>query len=334
VLSIGRLAPGRQAAAYFLERVGCPLDYWQQMIAAVLRGYLHAAALSGRSVRDILAWSSRPTDPTPVRILKSEPQAAGGWAEELAAQAGADPKQRDSVWSGVRRAVDSLADPRVLDTCSPSPQDGFDPAAFLRDHGSLYLLGSTGAQLTVAPLISALLEDLLDTAHTLAAGSAHGRLDPPVLLVLDEAANIAPIPTLPNLLADGGGCGITPVVVLQSLAQARARWGEAGADAMWDAATTKVIFGGLAHADDLNKISRLAGEIDAPHLTCSHGNAGPSHSTTTRRLPVLPLERLRCLPAGHALVLARRCPPAQVRLTPWWQHPTHPGPNRQMRSPR
>ncbi|MCW2573182.1 MAG: hypothetical protein JWO88_3240 [Frankiales bacterium] len=72
MLSIGRLAPGRQAAAYFLERVGCPLDYWQQMIAVVLRGYLHAAALSGRAVRDILAWSSRPSDPTPVRILKSE----------------------------------------------------------------------------------------------------------------------------------------------------------------------------------------------------------------------------------------------------------------------
>jgi hypothetical protein len=28
VLSIGRLAPGRQAAAYFLERVGCPLEYY------------------------------------------------------------------------------------------------------------------------------------------------------------------------------------------------------------------------------------------------------------------------------------------------------------------
>lgn len=300
-------------------------DYWQQMVAAVLRSYLHAAALTGRSVGDILAWASRPTDPTPVRILKSEPAAAGGWAEELAAQAGADPRQRDSVWSGIRRAVDSLADPRVLATCSPTTGDAFDPAAFLRDNGTLYLLGTTGAQLSVAPLIAALLEDLLDTARTLAATSPQGRLDPPLLLLLDEAANIAPIPTLPNLLADGGGTGITTVVVLQSLAQARARWGASGADAIWDAATTKIILGGLAHADDLQRISRLAGEIDLPHMTRSHGNGGPSHSLTTRRLPALPLERLRCLPAGQALLLARRCPPAQVRLTPWWQHPSQNG---------
>jgi type IV secretion system protein VirD4 len=53
-----------------------------------------------------------------------------------------------------------------------------------------------------------------------------------VSLRQDEAANIAPIPSLPNLLADGGGSGITTVCVLQSLAQARARWGPAGADAM------------------------------------------------------------------------------------------------------
>lgn len=303
-------------------------EYWQQMTAAVLRGYLHAAALTDRPVGDVLAWASRPNDPTPIRILRSESTAAPGWAEELAAQAGADPRQRDSVWSGVRRAVDSLADPRVLEACSPAPGEAFDPTAFLQQHGSLYLLGTTGAQLSVAPLITALLEDLLDTARTLAAAAPHGRLDPPLLLLLDEAANIAPIPTLPNLLADGGGSGITTVTVLQSLAQARARWGEAGADAMWDAATTKIVLGGLAHADDLQRISRLAGDVDSPHITHSRGSGGPSRSTTTRRLPALPLDRIRCLPAGQVLVLARRCPPAQVQLTPWWQHPTQTAPAR------
>jgi type IV secretion system protein VirD4 len=301
-------------------------EYWQQMTAAVLRGYLHAAALTGRPVTEVLSWASRPGDPTPVRILRGESAAAPGWAEELAAQAGADPWQRDSVWSGVRRAVDSLADPRVLDTCTPEAGEAFDPAGFLRDNGTLYLLGTTGAQLSVAPLITALLEDLLDTARTLAAAAPHGRLDPSLLLLLDEAANIAPIPSLPNLLADGGGAGITTVAVLQSLAQARARWGDAGADAMWDASTTKIVLGGLAHADDLQRISRLAGDIDLPHVTHSRGSGGPSRSTTTRRLPALPLERIRCLPAGQALVLARRCPPVEVRLTPWWQHPSQPLP--------
>ena len=146
----------------------------------------------------------------------------------------------------------------------------------------------------------------------------------PVIVVVIAAVVEGPmleVCTVP-FVADGGGVGITTVTVLQSLAQARSRWGDAGADAMWDAATTKVIFGGLAHAEDLTRISRLAGEIDAPHVTHNTGNGGGSRSVTSHRIPALPLERIRCLPAGQALVLARRCPPAQVRLTPWWQHPT------------
>lgn len=304
-------------------------EYWQQMTAAVLRTYLHAAALTGRPISDVLAWASRPSDPTPVRILRQESAAAGGWAEELAAQAGADPRQRDSVWSGVRRAVDSLADPRVLDACSPDTVDAFDPHEFLDANGSLYLLGTTGVQLSVAPLITALLEDLLDTARKRAAALPGGRLDPPLLLLLDEAANIAPIPSLPNLMSDGGGSGITTVAVLQSLAQARARWGETGADSMWDAATTKVVLGGLAHAEDLHRISRLAGDIDRPLVTRSTGANGPSRSVTSQRLPALPLERIRCLPAGQALVLARRVAPVHVQLDPWWQHPTQQSRTRQ-----
>lgn len=297
--------------------------YWQLMSAAVLRCYLHAAALTGRPIGDLLAWAARPADPTPVRILRDESGACPGWAEELAAQANADPKQRDTVWSGVRRAVDCLADPRVVTACSPASEEAFDPTAFLTGNASLYLLGATGVQLSVAPLITALLEDVLDTARERAAHSPHGRLDPPLLLLLDEAANIAPIPSLPNLLADGGGVGITTVAVLQSLAQARSRWGDAAADAMVDAATTKVVLGGLAHADDLARLSKLAGEIDIPLHTHSHGPGGPSRSTSTQRQPVLPIDRIRTLPTGQALVLARRYAPVQVQLRPYWQHPRY-----------
>jgi type IV secretion system protein VirD4 len=296
-------------------------DYWQGMAEAVLRCYLHAAALDGRTIRDVITWSARPGDPTPVRILRTHPDAAPGWVEELAVQVGGEPRQRDSVWNSVRRAFDSLADPRVLDACSPPPGEALDLAEFIRSSGTLYLLGSTGTQLTVAPLITALVEALVDTARTLGAATPGRRLDPPLTVLLDEAANIAPIPSLPNLLADGGGSGITTICVLQSLAQARARWEQAGADAMWDAATTKVVFGGLAHAEDLHRISQLAGEIDDPVTTRSHGVGGASTSIAPRRLPALPIEVLRTLPEGTAIVLARRTPPVHARLTPWWDGP-------------
>lgn len=293
-------------------------EFWDAMAQAVLRCYLHAADLAGLPVREILAWVGRPADPAPVRILRAHQAAAVGWADELAAQASADPRQRDSVWAGVRRAFDALADPRVLDACSPVPSDAFSPARFLEGHASLYLVGSAGAQLSVAPLIAALIEDVVECARRRAAHSPQGRLDPPLLLLLDEAANIAPIPSLPSLLCDGGGCGITTVAVLQSLAQARARWGEAHAETMWDAATIKVILGGLAHAEDLQRISRLAGEVDDVVESHSRGSTGRSVSTTVRRLPALPVERLRGLPVGRAIVLGRRVQPVEAQLTPHW----------------
>jgi hypothetical protein len=81
------------------------------------------------------------------------------------------------------------------------------------------------------------------------------------------------------------------------------------------------VLGGLAHADDLARISRLAGDIDDPVRTRSHGPTGPAVSVSPRRLPALPIERLRTLPAGHAIVLARRTPPVHAVLTPWWDGP-------------
>lgn len=88
-----------------------------------------------------------------------------------------------------------------------------------------------------------------------------------------------------------------------------------------DAATTKVVLGGLAHADDLSRISRLAGDVDDQVHTRSYGPAGPAGSVSPRRLPALPVERLRTLPVGQAIVLARRTPPVQAVLTPWWAGP-------------
>jgi type IV secretion system protein VirD4 len=320
LVAIGR-ARALAAASKFAVGTTTNGDYWQAMTEAVLRCYLHAAALSGRPASELMVWTSQPTDPTPVRILRAESAAAPGWAEELASQAAADPRQRDSVWSGVRRAFDCLADPRVLDACSPTDDDGFDPTVFLTGNGTLYLLGDTDSQLSVAPLISALLEDLLGVARRGAAHSAGGRLDPPLLLLLDEAANIAPIPSLHNLLADGGGTGITTVAVLQSLAQARHRWGQPAAEALWDAATTKVVLGGLAQADDLQRISRLAGDIDEPTVTRTTGPGGGSMSVAERRLPALPVEMLRTLPQGQAVVLARHTAPVLTRLRPWTDLP-------------
>ncbi len=131
----------------------------------------------------------------------------------------------------VGNALASLADPRVLAAVSPSDGESFDPADILSCRGTLYLLGTASGTSATAGLVSALIEDAVEVARRMAAASPGARPDPPLTLILDEAASY-PLPSLGPLMSEGGGTGITTMVVLQSLAQARDRWGSetAGAD--------------------------------------------------------------------------------------------------------
>src|SRR5699024_7266778 len=137
-----------------------------------------------------------------------------------------------------------------------------DPKTFITRCGTLYLVGTATGAGAAANLVSAFIEDILETARHLAADKPGARLDPPVTVMLNEIGNLAPLPSLPTLMSEGGGTGICTWAVLQSLAQARHKWGEQAAATVWDACTTKIILGGGANAGDLKNLSALIGERD------------------------------------------------------------------------
>ncbi|MCR1785938.1 type IV secretory system conjugative DNA transfer family protein [Nocardioides carbamazepini] len=293
--------------------------FWEGRTRAALQALLHAAALEKLSTRTLFEWSLSPAAAADaVGILSSHPRAATGWRESLDAMINADPRTRDSIWMAVSQALASLADPRVLDALSPRPGEEFDPTTFLADNGTLYLLATGAGAGASWPLVAALIEDLTETARHLAAASAGARLDPPLLLALDEIGNLAPLPSLPVLMAEGGGTGITTMPVLQSLSQARNRWGDHAANTIWDASIVKVILGGASASKDLQELSVLIGERDEQTDTIAIGDHGTrSLQRPTRRAPIMPPERIRTFPFGKALVLLRSSPPLVVDLRTW-----------------
>ncbi len=311
-------ARGLAAGAGFGRAVS-DSDFWAGQTETALRCLLHAAALDNRRAVDLYRWSLNPTlAEDAVTILNRSTTAADGWADALDASIHSDPRTRDSIWLGVRQSLAALADPDVLAAVEPKAGESFDPAAFLRESGTLYLLASAVASGSCAPLVAAFVEDITETARALAARSPGARLDPPLLLALDEIANLTPLPSLPSLMAEGGGSGITTLAVLQSLAQARARWGEHAADAIWDAATVKIVLGGLAKYRDLDDVARLVGEVDELTETRSRGRAGDrSSSTSVRTIPVMPASVLRTLPFGTAVLLLRQTKPTVIDLAAW-----------------
>jgi type IV secretory pathway TraG/TraD family ATPase VirD4 len=293
--------------------------FWEGKTAAAIQALLHAAALDGRDARTLYQWALNPTAAADaVHILQSSPGAAEGWADSLGSMIDSDPRTRDSIWQGVGLAFNALADPRVLDAVMPQAGEDFNPEAFLSEHGTLYLLATGAGAGASAALVAAFIEDLTETARRRAARSPAARLDPPLLLALDEIGNLGPLPSLPTLMADGGGTGITTLTVLQSLAQARQKWGENRAAAIWDAAIVKIILGGASHSRDLQDLSTLIGERDeATGSTTTDAGGGRSHQRSIRRVSTLPPDALRTMPFGLGTVLLRAAPPIITDLRPW-----------------
>jgi Type IV secretory pathway, VirD4 components len=292
--------------------------FWQAQTESAIRAFLHAAALDGRGAAELYRWSLDPAAAgEAVRVLNASGRAAPGWADALDAVINGDPRTRDNSWAGIRIALSPLADPRVLSAVTPALGRDFDPKAFLTQRGTLYLLGTASGVGAAANLVAAFIEDVLDVARRLAAAAPTTRLDPPLALLLDEAANYA-LPSLPSLISEGGGSGITTVAVLQSLAQARARWGEHEGAAIWDAASVKVILGGSTNARDLQDLAALIGERDETIDSISRDHRGQrSVSSSVRRVPILDTGRLRTLPFGTGIVLHRAVAPIVADLIPW-----------------
>lgn len=291
---------------------------WQKRSLIVLQGLLHAAALSGEGVKAFRRWSSSPVLAREALEVLGRPGAALGWQADLMGILEDDPRNTSNSWIGVSAAVAPLSSPRVLAALDPQDEsEEFDPKRFIRDRGTLYLIGTKAGAAAAGPYLSALIDDIDNAAREMAFVSPGGRLDPPLSLILDEIANLAPWPGLPVALADGGGIGISTLVVLQSLSQARSGWSIDEASTIWDSAIIKVIFGGGSDERDLRSLAGLLGERSLTLTTRSWSSQGRQDGEQIRETPVISLDEIRRLPVGTALMLGRRTRPILLDLREW-----------------
>lgn len=179
----------------------------------------------------------------------------------------------------------------------------------------------------IAPLIAALVDSIAQAAVELAARHEDGRLGEPLLLALDEVANIAPLDSLPALVSEGGGRGIITVWAAQNLSQLRDRYGAEKAKAILAATGVKIVFGGLTISEDLTEISSWAGEKEIVREGRSRTPTGffAAQITTSQyleRVPVLSVGELQQLPQGIATLFYRSYPVELVRVTPAGLEPT------------
>ena len=205
----------RRARAFAAGTVGAATHgddaavFYAAQCANVLQCFFHAAALTGRTLDDILAWVANPaTASVATDILTRHPYAAPHWAGMLDRALNGDPRTSANTTATVHQAMDIFFQPAIRARCVPTPGNpATDLRALITEKGTLYLLGRDDPYLSAAPMMTAVAEDILDTVLAVAYAAPHGRLTPPWLSVLDELPSTAPLPTLATRMANDRALG-------------------------------------------------------------------------------------------------------------------------------
>jgi type IV secretory pathway TraG/TraD family ATPase VirD4 len=288
----------------------------------LLANYLLAGALSKISLTDTVAWLYHTGDRTAVDILTRHGFTLA--AAKLAGTLDYPDKQRAGILGVARKLVDVLAEPTVTRWVTP-PSGGtipeFTAERFAHTTDTLYLVSQEGPG-SAAPLVAALTAAILDAAVADAGHIPGGRLPVPLVLVLDEAANVCRIRSLPDKFSFYGGMGIVISTVLQSYSQGVEAWGEAGMRKMWSAANVKIYLGGVSERRFLDDLSALVGDHRVQEITQTRGH-GSQHSRTvgSRSERILDVADLAALPVGRALVFSSGNRPTLIRPVAWWDGP-------------
>ncbi|RSO06953.1 hypothetical protein DMH18_26250 [Streptomyces sp. WAC 06783] len=293
-------------------------DFWSKAGSNILSQLLLAAANDQRPITDIMAWLAFPADRTPLDILRDHGFAAV--AAQLKGTVEGPPETRDGIFETARQYAAALLNAEIAAWVTPQKDvEEFRPADFVTSRDTLYLLSKDGGG-GASALIAACADSVMRAA-TAQAERAGGRLDPPALAILDEAANVCKISDLPDLYSHLGSRGIIPITILQSYRQGQKVWGETGMDAMWSASTVKVIGSGIDDPDFADKLSRLIGEHDVETTSTSHSESGKSTSVSMRQERILPADAIRALAKGTALCFATGMRAAMLTLRPWYAEP-------------
>ncbi len=181
---------------------------------------------------------------------------------------------------------------------------------------TLYLIGDAKASKLLRPIFLALLSEVVDRAYERATLNG-GKLELPLLLCLDEAGNVAPLPNLAEVASTAPSHNIQLVSIFHDLAQARTRYGRQ-AETVVNSHRARMLLPGVADLDTLRYFSGLTGEEEARDRSYTSGAGGMTRSVARRRRPLIAPEALRQLPDGHALLLYGRIAPVRLRLRMWF----------------
>lgn len=301
--------------------------FFKATASVAIQTLMHAAALDGKHIDSVLEWAiSLSTADDPRQVLQGSSRAERLWHDLLLSVATGAEETVSSTRTTLTNNLRPLLLRKVLETMIPRRGTReFHAADFVHSTDTLVLISDSNAAANVAPLTTMLLDDVMDAGKAAGRNSPNGRLDPPLRIVGDEIANVAPLPKLPSYASDSRALGIQIMWAMQSMSQAESRWGKLGARTLLSNTSIKLVLGGLSDIDGLEETSRLLGDVQVNEIQYSYQGerlfAPPSKTLSKHDRRILRPEEIRQLPAGQALALYRNAPGVLVDLPSWDQRP-------------
>ena len=294
------------ASAAHPDQANAANEFWDKEAASMLAPLLHAAALAGASIATLLSWLDQRDFTDALTVLKSS--GAGAAADQLEGVGRRDERNRETT---VMSALNLLRAYRYPQLAAPASTD-LTPSRFLDGRANtIYVVAAGHEQELLRPVILALLAAIYETAVVRAR--RHGPLQPRLLILMDEAANIAPVRNLASWLSQCGDHGIVIATIWQSIAQIDQRYGRAARDAICAASTAQLFIPPLAEPTSAGYLSELLGEEPVANAS------GPTLAVAHRK--AAPAPWLRQVPRGRAILIYRDLPPAVVRAPGWFEDP-------------
>jgi type IV secretory pathway TraG/TraD family ATPase VirD4 len=299
--------------------------YFDPAARELMSYLLLAAACADLPITQVLRWANKPNKNTPVKLLRD---AGFDLAADLLDDTYELPfETKRGVFGGCKTVLRFLNNRKAIKWVeSTGPGDArpqFDPYEFVRSTTSTLGCLSKEGQGSFGPLVAAFTMAITEAAEAY-ADTCGGRLDVPLVVMLDEAANVCRIKGLPDLYSHYGSRGICLVTILQSRAQGEAAWGKTGIEKMLGASTHELLGRGLSDMSYLKDISDRIGTHDVQQFTTQvHGGTGMGASNRTvgtnwTEKPILTPAQLAALPDWRGVLMASGGKPVLVELIPYW----------------
>jgi type IV secretion system protein VirD4 len=293
--------------------------FWRPAAARYLAPLLLAAHRARATMADLLMWVAIEERQEPTLLLKGHPDQ--GAATALAALESvwiADERFRSSVLQTLATALDPWQEPQVaVATTHPD----ITPGWLLEGCNTLFVVAPAAEQRRLRGLFAALIADVAAGAFA-HAHQTGAPLDPGLLLALDEAANVAPLPNLDELASTGPGQGVALLTVLQNLSQAFERWGRDRTETILVNHRARLFCSGIADQATLSYLGQTLGEQEVQRVS-THRQAlqasGGSRTVSSDFRRLAGAHRVRQAPENSALLVYGRLPAAQIQLRPWYR---------------